>query len=286
MSFTLHLTFSGLCAFVPREEIDFDTNRVQTISAMRVLLPDARQGSEIESFEICEHSPRLRFEQPHGPDRTWNLDGERIDILDSADTMASDGGLVLQPSIPAAARMAIAAPGSEQVAPAFLSDSPPDEVVVASFRLTSGTLAADYVSTQEWEFRAAPDAAGHGRQRFASIVRVEVPIRGEEVILRSSGFAEDHQRQARLHPKPGRRTVAAAIENLCAPAVHHESRDVEADFAVYYRLSQDYRDPIFVPFRVFPPAPPHETGFSREVHGEAKGNPSCIFAVFAANELA
>jgi hypothetical protein len=277
MGFNIHLTISGLCAFVPREEIHFDGPEEPTISGMHVLVLEAREETQVDSREVCSHFPRLRFDRPQGPDGIWNLDGERLEIFDTAAPVPS--GVTVRSKFAAVARMSVAAPGSEVVRQDVLTDTPPSDLIVGSLDLSNGFVDGDELSPQEWDFRVEEDAPGHGQGRFAGSVTVDLPIVGQHAVLRSKGFTGELQRQTVLRPKPGRQHVEVALSNLCAPGAHHEQREVEVDFAIFYRLSQDYDGAIFMPFRSRGPARP--VGSEGEMQAERRSNPACIPAQFA-----
>src|SRR5262249_22712291 len=115
MSFTLNLTFRGLCALVPSETLHFQGEQV--ISGLTALFPDARQERHVDGLAICAHIPKVIFDRPNHSNEVWELNGHQLELVLNG---GSEAGVRIQESVKDVAHMAKAAPTSGKVHPDFL----------------------------------------------------------------------------------------------------------------------------------------------------------------------
>ncbi|HEX9944728.1 MAG TPA: hypothetical protein VGG03_22190 [Thermoanaerobaculia bacterium] len=276
MAFTLNLTIRGLCALVPRETIRFGERH--SISKMKVLVLDARQKRAMtdrtpEPLEVCAHDPMLVYDHPEGPDGVWLLDGHRLEISD----VDTEQPLEIQPSFKDAARLELVVGGRNAIIPAqFLTPDPPPGIV-ANLDLVAGP--ADAIDpTQVWEFLPPPTPPYSGR--FASAVRVLVPIKADAAVLRGVPVQGGRAFEDRVRPKGGRSSVDVMIRNICPPQARDEDRKREDDFAVFYDCLPSYTGALRVPHRVTGQGG-GQGGQPGIVLGQATVAPGCVFSVAA-----
>lgn len=241
MSFMLNVTFRGLCALIPDQPLSFEGDQV--ISGMTVLLPDARQTQQRDTLSICAHEPKVTFDQSTGPDITWDLDRERIELVDDS----SAGGLRIGKSASNVPRIAEAVPGAGPVKSALMTQPGSGNLLVASLPLTSGTVHGIEPSPLMIEFREPEGLPGMYRNHFARAVQVLIQIQGDQLTLRATPFGGGSAREATLRPKPGRSSVDMTFSNLCHPSEETHGLEADADFRIYYDLLEDFFGPFLLP---------------------------------------
>jgi hypothetical protein len=264
MSFDLHLTVRGLCAFVPTEPLpDPETPPPHTVSGMRIVLLDVRQGDTIEAIEICQHDPILVVEQGQGA-ATVNLDGQQIEIL------TVDGGappIQLNPTFYTLADMTRIRPGF-QVDSALFTTPPGRNDIVARLQLTTGRAFGIDPTPQPLMFATGPTPY---TGRFATGVRLEIPIVGDQGSFVITPLQPNGEPQLiSFAPDELGTPVRATLTNLCDPAEVHEE---DGDFAAFFKLEgQIVRGPVLTPQLAANPG---------EVFGQAThaGVGTCIPAV-------
>lgn len=269
MSFSVNLTFRGLCALIPSEPLRFDGE--QKISDLTVLIPDARRELQRGSLIICSHDPKITFDQPNGPDVTWSLDGDQIE-LDLGD--APPAGIAIEESMIDVPYMALAAPGSGRVRPDLLQRLAADDLLVAALSLSSGTLQGIEPSPIPLDFRSSLHTPGTYKRRFARAARALILVPGDEIVLRATPVQKGPQREAVLRPKPGRSGVDVTISNLCEEREGLHPLDVDADFLLYYDLLESYGGPFPLPTPV--PGQDQQERGRDEVRGEATRPFGCV----------
>jgi hypothetical protein len=268
MGFTLNVTFHGLCAFIPSEPLSFEGDQV--ISSMRILVLDARKRRRIDSISLCAHQPQVVFDRPKGPDKTWSLAGERIELL--YDRSPEQMGLGIRTSFESVASLkSAAAPGSE-LNPELLERPEGGGHVVADLTLETGEVYGVEQSLRVLEFRTSPKIPGTYRGRFARAVQLLIPVTGDTALLRATPYQGGEPREAELAPKRGRSAVDVTFSNLCASSENEKRTTVDADFRLYYFLLRDYGGPFPLP-TLLKKAAPQKAG---EVRGEATSDRGCI----------
>ena len=293
MPFEVNLTIRGLCAFVPSEPIRFDRLGKsdlpeQAIGNMKVLVMDARQPKLVSNgatppseLEICAHLPLLRFSHPkkNMPRGFWLLDGHRLEISE-VDTAQR---LMIQPNFGESALMEEVVVLEDQVGPEqadvdrrFLESPFPLGPLVATMDLKAGRVEAIDL-TGFWRFEPPPAPPKKTYEGFfRAAVRVTIPIKGTEALLR--GIRQDGSNTfvQELRPKENGKPVDLLLSNLCLEDDAPTRRTVEGDFAVFYDLLPNYKGTLRVPHLDNKKKP------NGAVPAEANNSPSCAVGVMRA----
>jgi hypothetical protein len=275
MAFTVNLTIRGLVAFVPSEPVQL--GELKQIAGMSVLVVDARAAEVIPPqpgktdipLEICAHLPLLRFPRPEENKLSgfWILDGHQIEIL-GVDAQP----LTIMPSFDKGAQMErIVGPNVARVASRFFDPLLPAGLA-GRMDLAAGTVET-FNSQGFWEILPAP--AKPYADRFAAAVRVSIPIADDQALLRATARTGDVMEQV-LRPKRNNQSVDLLLSNLCFEESEQDNRRVEGDFAVFYKLLDNYNSVLRVPHKASGPTPGGGQGV---VQGGANSSPSCVVAI-------
>lgn len=285
MGFNVVLTVRGICAFVPREPGRLAEEG--SIKAMKLLVLDARQSRVITAgprtpidLNICAHLPLLRFTRPNKPMDFFILDGHRIEL-----SGIDPKPLVINPSFGNGTQVEKLIGNQARVPGRFLSDLPPAGIV-GTMDLTSGDVEA-FDQTAPWEF--LPQPIPPYAHRFAGAARVTIPITGDETELKLIARDGSTALERELRPRGGSNTVDLQLSNLCFDEEHPPR--VEADYAVFYDILDNYTGMLHVPHKGVasnPPNPPSNPPSNRAsspgtVPGEATRSPACVFAIMASS---
>jgi len=283
MSFTLNLTFRGLCALVPSEPLHFQGEQI--ISGLTALFPDARQSREVGGVSICAHAPKIRFDRPNGPDETWDLAGHHLElVLDDAPS----GGVQIRESMEDVPHMAKAVPDAGKVRPDLLQQPAESGLLVAHLALISGEAHGIEKSSKVLEFRLTPETPGTYRGRFACAVQIRIPVAGDQAVLRATPYQpEGAKKETELRPKPGRSTVDVTISNLCRDAEDAKGLQAEGmamaaphplepdhDYRLYYELLESFAGPFPLPTPTV--GTDHQGGDPDLVQGGATRHFGCV----------
>lgn len=201
------------------------------------------------------------------------LDGHRIEIA-GVDT---DQPLELTPSVGNGAQMkkvvALDQPQSQTnpapalVDPKFLTPLPAVGLV-AIMDLEAG-LVETMGSVGNWSFQPPPVPPRPTYQsNFTAEALVRIPIAGEQAVLRTinQGGVVDFEQV--LMPKGNGQIVDVLLSNLCLED-DQPRRQIEGDFAVFYKLLPNYQGVLRVPHLQ------NQGPQGGTVQGGANNSPSC-----------
>jgi hypothetical protein len=263
MSYDVHVSFHGLCGFVPSAPLH-EGNRRQKIDWMGVMLANASEESRIRfNTRLDAHYPVVQYQlrdlagQDPASDQVGflNLRGVDLAIL-ASETDSRDLTVDMTPvrsELPAndeekrsfrwVTRIETLSAGSGTIDPDCLEENPLEDRVAARVHLTQGHLATQDLGTVGNTIIVSRLGNGKVRQAVARTVRLDLKDVEGEVRLRAvpfgSGVARDLVFKA---PEPGR-GLRFKIMNLCARELFSGGFGIgvceDEDYRWNYILSKD-----------------------------------------------